>query len=176
MPYVHDLRCRVQGRRVFSRFYTARQHARRVLLDVPLYRQLDGHSCSFLAALAVIRHFAPQTPAREVLRAVAPSSSDGCGWQHLVRSLKWFGIKAEYKKRLGLRRLRRLTADGKPVIVTVEPECYGFDHWTVVRGVDLRTRRVHLTNFEQADADGSVAWATFRADWCPRGAGWVCEQ
>jgi hypothetical protein len=176
MPYVHDLRCRVRGRRVSSRFYTAWQTARPVMLDVPLYRQLDGHSCSFLAALAVIRYFAPQTPVMDVLRAVAPSSTWGRGWRHLVRCLKRFGIVAEYRERLGPRTLRRLTADGKPVIVTVEPEGYAGDHWTVVRGVDLRTRRVHLTNYEEADADGSMAWAAFLADWSPRGGGWVCEQ
>jgi hypothetical protein len=146
------------------------------MLDVPLYRQLDGHSCSFLAALAVIRYFAPQTPVMEVLRAVAPSSLWGCDWRPVVRCLKQFDIKAEYRERLGLRTLRRLTAAGTPVIVTVEPEGYAGDHWTVVRGVDLRTRRVHLTNYEEADADGSMAWAAFQADWWPRGEGWVCEQ
>src|SRR5688572_1449757 len=118
MPYVHDLRCRVRGRRVWSRFHTAWQAARPVMLDIPVYRQLDSHSCSFLAALAVVRYFAPQTPVLEVLRAVAPSSARGCGWQRLVRSLKRFGIVAGYRERLGPRTLRRLTADGKPVIVT----------------------------------------------------------
>src|SRR5262249_24528982 len=134
MPYVHDLKCRVRGRRVFSRFYTARQATRRVMLDIPLYRQWDSHSCSFLAALAVIRYFEPQTPRLDVLRAVAPSSTCGCGWRPLVRCLKRFGIAAEYRERLGLRTLRRHTAAGKPVIVTVWPEGYAGDHWTVVRG------------------------------------------
>jgi hypothetical protein len=161
---------------VFSRFFTAWQATRPVLLDIPLYRQWDSHSCSFLAALAVIRYFAPQTPVLEVLRAVAPSSSDGCGWRRLVRGLTQFGIVAEYRERLGLRTLRRLTADRKPVIVTVYPEGYAGDHWTVIRGVDFRTRRVHLTNYEEADADGSMPWSEFRRDWWPRGGGWVCEQ
>ena len=173
MPYVHDLRCRVRGRRVSSRFFTARQATRPVLLDIPLYRQWDSHSCSFLAALAVIRYFAPRTPVMDVLRA---SSTCGCDWRGLVDSLSQFGIVAKYRKRLDLRTLRRLTADGKPMIVTVYPEGYAGDHWTVIRGVDLRTRRVHLTNYEEADADGSMAWATFLSDWSPRGGGWVCEQ
>jgi hypothetical protein len=93
-----------------------------------------------------------------------------------VRCLKRFGIVAEWQERLGQRTLRRLTADGTPVIVTVEPEDYVCDHWTVIRGVDLRSRRVHLTNYEYTDADGTMAWASFRADWSPRGCGWVCGQ
>src|SRR5437763_60864 len=128
MPYVHDLRCRVLGKRIFSRFFTTWQATRPVLLDIPLYRQWDYHSCSFLAALAVIRYFAPQTPVLEVLRAVAPTSTGGCGWRRVVHSLNLFGIKAEYRERLGLRTLRRLTADQKPVIVTVWPEGYAGDH------------------------------------------------
>src|SRR3954447_7091691 len=106
MAYVHDLRCRARGRRLSSRFYTARQATRPVMLDMPLYRQLDGHSCSFLAALAVIRYFAPQTPVLEVLRAVAPSSTCGCDYRRLVRGLKRFGIVAKYRERLGPRTLR----------------------------------------------------------------------
>jgi hypothetical protein len=176
MPYVHDLSCRVEGKRVSARYHTAWQSARPAMLDIPLYRQLDYHSCSFLAVLAVIRYFAPQTPVMEVLRAAAPSSSSGLGWQHLVRCLKRFGIVAEWRERLGLQTLRRLTADRKPVIVTVEPEGYVCDHWTVIRGVDLRTRRVHLTYYEYTDAEGSMEWAKFQLDCSPRGCGWVCEQ
>jgi hypothetical protein len=165
MPYVHDLRCRVQGRRVSSRFYTAKEPAGAGMLDIPLYRQDDGHSCGFLATLAVVRYFAPQTPILEVLRAVAPSSVCECGRRHVVRCLKRFGIVPEYRERLGLRTLRRLIAHETPVIVTLWPEGYFCDHWTVVRGIDLRRRRVFLTNYGEvvADADGSMAWTAFLA-------------
>ena len=77
MPFVHDLRRRIRGRRVWSRFYTAGARARGAALAIPRYRQLDGHSCGFLAALAVVRYFAPRTPAAEVLNVWSPR---GGGW------------------------------------------------------------------------------------------------
>ena len=159
-----------------SRFYTASQAPQTGMLDIPCYRQLDGHSCGFLAALAVVRYFAPRTPVAEVLRAVAPSSAWGCGQGLVVRSLKRFGIAAEERARLGLRTLRRLIAAETPVIVTLWPEGYSCDHWAVVRGLDLRRRRVFLTNYGDvaADADGSMAWTAFLAAWHPRGVGLVC--
>ncbi len=143
------------------------------MLGIPRYHQLDSHSCSFLAALAVVRYFAPETEADEVLRVVAPSPAGGCGQRHLIRSLKCSGVAAVYRERLGRQRLHRLAAAGTPVIVTVWPEWYVCNYWTVVRGLDKAARRVFLTNYD---------WLTriwtgrdFLDIWEPRGVGLICE-
>jgi hypothetical protein len=176
MPYVHYLKCRVGGRRVSSCFHT-RQTECAGTLDIPLYRQLDGHSCGFLAALAVVCYFEPLTPPVDVLRSVAPSPVWGCGWRDIKRGLKHGGVTPAWHDRLGPRTLRRLIAGKMPVIVTLFPDGYLCDHWTVIRGLDLRSRRVFLTNPGEvpADPDGSMTWTEFSAAWRPRGAGWVCE-
>lgn len=174
MSYVHDLRCRVKGRRVSSGFYIARQAARPGVLDMPRYHQLDVHSCGFLAALAVVRHFAPRTPADEVLRVVAPSPDWGVSQPRLIRCLKRFGVAAVYREGLGPRTLHRLAAAGTPVIVTVWPEWYSCDHWTVVRGLD-KAGRVYLTNYDWLTKKGRMHWKDFREIWRPRGVGLVCR-
>jgi len=142
-------------------------------LGIPRYHQLDTHSCGFLAALAVVRHFAPKTGADDVLRVVAPSPASGCDQRHLIRCLKRFGVAAVYRERLGPRSLHRLAAAGTPVIVTVWPEWYGCDHWTVVRGLD-RAGRVFLTNYNWLTRNGSMDWKDFLDIWEPRGVGLVC--
>jgi Papain-like cysteine protease AvrRpt2 len=165
MPYVHRLRRLVRGAYASSRFYIAKQAARAGVIDIPRYHQLDDHSCGFLAALAVVRHFAPETEADEVLRVVAPSPTDGCDGKHLIRYLKRLGVAAVYRDDLGRQSLRRLTAARTPVIVTIEPEEYSCDHWTVVRGLDRTARRIFLTNpanaFPYAAADGSLPGRSF---------------
>ena len=175
MPYVHRLRRLVRGRYASSCFYVRRKRlAGTGVPGIPRYHQLDGHSCAFLAALAVVRHFAPETEADEVLRVVAPSPAGGCDQRHLIRCLKRFGVTAVYSEGLGRRRLLQLAAAGTPVIVTVWPEWYGCDHWTVVRGVD-RAGRVYLTNYDWLNKSGSIDWKEFLEIWQPRGVGLICR-
>jgi len=175
MPYVHRLRRLVRGSYASSCFYVKKKRPTGAGgLDMPRYHQLDVHSCGFLAALAVVRQLAPQTPAEEVLRVVGPSPACGCGQTRLIRCLKRLGVAAVYREGLGLRRLRRLAAAGTPVIVTVQPEWYECDHWTVVRGLDAADR-VYLTNYDWLTRNGSMAWRDFLDIWDPRGAGLVCR-
>jgi hypothetical protein len=171
----YRLERRVQGKRVSAHFLRQRLRSSAPrLLALPAYRQLDGHSCGFLAVLTVVRHFAPHVRPEEVLAAVRPSPSSGCSQRGVVTALRRFGVTAEYREGLGLRRLHRLTRNGTPVIVTVWPEEYGCDHWAAVRGVDLRNGRVFLTNYEYTDADGGMPWRVFAVHRFPRGGGIVC--
>jgi hypothetical protein len=166
MPYVHDLK--------LGRWVSARYWRESCDTGMPRYHQLDEHSCGFLAALAVIHHFAPQTPARKVLKAVAPSSTTGCDWRHLVRCLKSFGIAVTSRRRLGLRSLHHLLERRAVAIVTVWPEWSPCDHWSALRHVDVRRRRVFLSNYRYGDPDGGLGWDAFRALWCPRGEALLC--
>ena len=168
MPHVHDLQTRVQGRRVRSRFYTRKVESLNGVLDIPIYNQCDSHSCSFLAALAVAKYLNPGICNGQVLRAVAPTR-DGCGWRNVVRALTHFGIKADYWEDMDLPALRQLMIEKVPVIVTIYPDGYESDHWTVIRGV--RGRRIYLTNYEEE----SVTWSEFLDMWSPKGVGWVCH-
>jgi hypothetical protein len=179
MPYVHDLKCRIQGRRASSRFYIAKQATRTGLLSIPDYHQLDIHSCGFLAALAVVRHFAPETEVDEVLRVVAPDPG-GCDRERLIGCLKELGVTAVYHEGLSRRRLLQLAAAGTPVILTVKPEGY-WDHWTVVRGLDRAARRIFLTNlkileYEFAAANCSLPWKRFLDIWYDPGEALVCKR
>ena len=174
MPYVHRLKRLVRGSFASSCFYVKNKRPAAAALDIPRYRQLDDHSCGFLAALAVVRHFAPPTEADDVLRALAPSPAGGCGQRRLIRCLKRFGVTAVYREGLGRRRLFRLATVGTPVIVTVWPEWYGCDHWTVVRGLDGRGR-VFLSNYNWLSKNGSIAWKDFLDIWTPRGGGLICK-
>ena len=165
MPFVHQLRL---GRWVSARFYVSRQPHHRGALPIPRYVQMDYHSCGFLAALAVVRHFHPGTSADEVLRVLRPSTASGCDHKQLVRGIRRLGVEAVYRERLGPERLRGLILSGYPVIVTVWPDDYLCDHWTVVRGVV--GGRVLLTNY----GCGSLPWSEFAGVWYPRGCGLVC--
>jgi hypothetical protein len=90
------------------------------------------------------------------------------------------GVTAVYRGDLGPRSLRRLTAGGTPVIVTIWPDEYSCDHWTVVRGLDRAARRIFLTNpanaVPYAAADGSLPWKAFLDIWYDRGEGLVCKR
>jgi hypothetical protein len=181
MPTVHRLVLSVRGEPVAADFSEddcakLRQKASRRLLALPGYRQLDEHSCGFLAVLAVVHHFSPHVPSEDVLRVVRPSAANGCDQRRVVDSLRRHGVAAEYREGLGLRRLHGLMDRGAPVIVTMWPEWSACDHWTVVRGIDLDRERVFLTNYGPAADEGSMPWSQFVEDWYPRGGGLVCRE
>jgi hypothetical protein len=146
----------------------------RSLLGLPAYRQLDDHSCAFVAALTVARYFDPAVCPERVLAAVRPSPAWGCGHDQLVRALGTLGVAAPYRDGLDQTELLELAGRGTPVIVTVWMAEHGCDHWAVVRGIDRGRGRVHLVNYEHAGADGGLSWAAFDAVWCPRGGGLLC--
>lgn len=176
VPYVHNIRTRVHGRRASARFY-------RDLSPWPGVRrvhQLDGHSCGFLSALVVGQYFEPSLTARQVLDAIPkgwqPSPQWGISAHKLTRTLDKLGIDAQYKERLGWGKLHRLTEKGHPVIVSVQPEWYAVDHWTVIRRMKDHPRGVLLSNYDWLDSDGSISWYSFRSIWSPLGVGLVCRK
>jgi hypothetical protein len=143
---------------------------------MPAFRQLDDHSCGFVAVLAVVKHFAPRASAKGVLEAVRPSEEFGCGQPRVVEALRAFGVRARYRADLDLARLHGLLGEGTPVVVTVWPKGWVCDHWTVVRGTDLAARRVYLVNHADGTTRrGGMSWRAFRSVWSPCGGGLVCE-
>ncbi len=141
MPYVHRLRRLICGRYASASFYVRRKRAGRCPRHAPLppTRQPLVQLPRGPSGRPALRP--AWTPADEVLvrKYLVPSPADGCGQTHLIRCLKRLGVVAEYRDRLGPRTLHRLAAR-TPVIVTVWPEWYACDHWTVVRGLDRAGR------------------------------------
>jgi ABC-type bacteriocin/lantibiotic exporter with double-glycine peptidase domain len=114
--------------------------------SIPLknYKQQDPHSCGFVAALTVARHFNPDVSDREVLKAVRPLLNWGVNRVKLTKAIRSLGIKADFRKDLTIAKMRKHVKEGSPIIVSVWPAKWETDHWTVVQGfgADL----VHLTN------------------------------
>lgn len=113
-------------------------------MDLNNYRQRDVHTCGFVAALTVVHHFYPETPAKDVLAAVRPSLNWGVNYDKLMGALRKLGIDAEYRGDLVMDDLRTYVDQNVPVIVSVWPEEWMSDHWTVVWGFDDTV--IHLTN------------------------------
>lgn len=126
-------------------------------LDLPNYWQEDYHSCGFVAALTVARHLKLGASAQDVLKAVRPSINYGVDRYKLKAALEKLGVEAKYKKNLTVEKLRELVEAGTAVIVSVWPEGWYSDHWTVVQGFD--DEGVHLTNF------GTSTLEEFEAEW-----------
>src|SRR5947209_590538 len=146
---VYLLAREVQGQHFSAWFTGGRRLAReqtpdRQLLDLPAYRQLDDHSCGFVAALTITQYFDRDVRSEDVLAAVRPSVDSGCDQRKVVRALRRFGITTEYREDLDREALFSLAGQGLPVAVTVWLEEYGCDHWAVVRGIDLQQGRVYL--------------------------------
>jgi hypothetical protein len=114
-------------------------------LDLPNYWQEDYHSCGFVAALTVARHLKLDASAKDVLKAVRPSINYGVDRFRLIAALEKLGVKAKYRKNLTVEKLRELVEEGTPVIVSVWPDGWYSDHWTIVQGFD--DDGIHLTNY-----------------------------
>lgn len=152
--------------------FRAHQSPNRVRLAVPAYRQEDGHSCGFLAALTVVRYFHPEVDVRQVMDTIRPHHQGGCDQRRMFAVLKRFGVQAR-EQRMGCHGLFLQLCLGRPVIVTVWPESYGCDHWCVVRGLDRERLRVHLVNY---GSRRGMDWSRFYREWWPRGLGLVCRR
>ncbi len=137
------------------------------------YRQLDGHCCGFISVLTVVHYFDPGIRPLDVLKHVCCGPDTGVDHDIVVAALAQFGISAIYCDGLGKKRLRKLTEAGTPVIVTVWPDEWGTDHWTVVRSVNLDTNRVVLVNH---GPQCGMKWDDFTYEWCPHGGGIVCSK
>jgi hypothetical protein len=180
MPHIQT---RIEGRRRSARFRVERLREGRTSHPISRVHQLDEHSCGFLAALMVIRYFDPKASTYDVLAALLPSPLRGCSQREVICALSQFGIRARYRERLGWAGLQGLAKAGCPVIITIHPDEWLSDHWTVVRGLRDRSRRILLSNpaprgyeYEGLAKDGSMSWRNFTGIWCPRGAGLVCES
>jgi hypothetical protein len=101
-------------------------------------------------------------------------------WEELmIRGLARLGIDTEVHEGLRFRGLLRAIRERHPVIIDVEGDDWEIDHWTVVRGLSARSRRVWLTNMSSGDcpglrADGSLAWDELRQIW--GGYSLVCKS
>lgn len=176
MPFVHQIRTRVRGRRASARFWVERGGDH----PIPRVHQEDSHSCGFLAALTVAQYFHPSLTVRDVLNAIPlgwqPSPMWGLSPHKLTRTLTGLGVNCEDKEGLGWGRLLRSTREGHPVIVTVQPEWYECDHWTVISDMnEIMLRRITLSNYDR-QPDGYLSWHGFKKIWSPRGAAIVCKK
>ena len=113
-------------------------------LDIWNYAQQDGYSCGYVAALSVVHYYDPNVSAREVRRVVRPNPNWGVDRHKLVKALVKLGVDAELRTDLTIDVLREYVERGIPVIVSVWPEDWYSDHWTVVQG--FRGDSVYLTN------------------------------
>jgi ABC-type bacteriocin/lantibiotic exporter with double-glycine peptidase domain len=135
---------------------------------IPLknYKQQDTHSCGFVAALTVSHYFNPDTSAKDVMSAVRPTKSRGIDGKGMKRAVKQLGVKATYRSDLTIGKLRKYVERRVPVLVTIWPDDWSSDHWTVVQGFD--GNRVYLTNHK------SLSVKDFKREWFYPGQGFVC--
>jgi len=173
VPYLHDISTRIRGRRASLRYWIERAGR----FPIPRVHQEDEHSCGFLAALVVAQYFDPTVSARDVLAAVPknwlPSPTRGLSEYGVRKTLSRFRIECPNREGLGWRKLLRLTTEGAPVIVTVLPEGWDFDHWVVIRG--MTSRHVWVSNYAYAD-DGRLTRRQFSDMWYPYGEAMVCRR
>ena len=143
-------------------------------LALPNYWQEDYHSCGFNAALTVARYFNSKVPDKWVLDAIRPRLNSGTDNERMMRGLAMLGIGTRYREDMDQSSLYGLLAMGLPVIVTVWPDGWAGDHWTVVRA--MSARRVHLTNHY------SMSVEDFQYEWIEAweegdcGAGIICTK
>ncbi len=137
--------------------------------SIPLknYQQQDDHSCGFVAALTLSRHFDPTIPAPVVLKAVRPTKSAGVNEVQLAKALQEVGVATTYKTDLTISKLRKCVENGIPVLISVYPEAWSSDHWTIVQGFD--NEKVYLTNHK------SMSIAEFKKQWYVPGEGYLCK-
>lgn len=173
MPYVHNISTRIKGRRasLSCRFERGGR------FPIPRVHQQDSHSCGFLAALVVAQYFDPSVTIRDVLEALPinwlPGPTKGLSEYGVRFALKRFGIECPNRESLGWSKLLKLTMKGQPVIVTVLPEDWDYDHWVVIRG--MTSRHVWISNYHYAD-DARLTRRQFSEMWYHYGEGMVCRK
>ncbi len=140
-------------------------------LAIPSHYQLDDHSCAFVTALNVLKHYHPLTSPRELLGILQPHPGTGRDQGAVIRALRHFGVAASVRVGLGPRGIFNLLVRNSLVIVTVWPEGDECDHWCVIRGIDLVREKIFLVNHGQRRG---LTWRGFRDVWWPRGLGLAC--
>lgn len=137
-------------------------------LELPNYRQPDAHSCGFIAALTVVHYFNSYAPVEDVSLAIGPTKEQGCDRDRMVEALEKLNVKAEYANDLTIDKIEEYIGQDKPVIVTVYPENYSCDHWTVIRGIDKEKKVIYLSNYR------AMSLSSFKKEWYDPGEGLVC--
>lgn len=135
-------------------------HPRHIMgphLDLENYAQRDYHSCGFVAAMVVTHYYHPHIPTTDILRATAPLINSGVDRFKLIGALASLGVRPQYRDDLTISTLRRYVKQGVPVIVSVWPDDYESDHWTVVQG--FSGHMVYLVNHPALRA------AQFKVQW-----------
>ncbi len=178
-----NIQTRIGNRRTSAHFRIECDRTGGSPYPIPRVHQIDEHSCGFLAALTVVRYFDPAVPTRDVLKVLMPSPTRGCSQREMIRALKRFGIKAEYHEGLKWWDLVNTYWMGWSLIVTVWPEEWVSDHWTVVRRLEQQPCRVLLSNpaptgyeYDGLEEDGSLSWYDFNKVWWPKGAALICRK
>lgn len=136
------------------------------------YRQQDYYTCGYLAALTVVEYFRPKVDPKELLSIVQPIEGVGTERDNIVEGLNHFGISVLYKDDLTIPMLHLCVELGVPVIISVWPDGWVSDHWTIVRG--FSGRYAYLTNHY------AMNMGMFQREWIDNwedtdtGAGLVC--
>lgn len=143
-----------------------------IYLSLTNYEQQDSHSCAFIAALTVVRYLGLEVTDEEILKAVRPTTR-GVDGSELVTALEKLGINANYTENLSVAKLIDYTEQAIPVIISVWPDEWDTDHWTIVRGFD--DTHIHLVNHTR------LPYKLFKKQWIHNyedgsktGAGLVC--
>lgn len=121
-------------------------HIKGPSLKLTNYKQQDFHSCGFVAALTIARYYTPDVDDTKVLDAARASVNYGVNRSDMRKGLKKLGIHARHQLELTIPKLKNYLKRGIPVIVSVWPDQWEGDHWTIVQGIDEEKGRIHLTN------------------------------
>lgn len=144
-------------------------------LPLPNYRQQDNHSCGFLAALTVARYFDSTVCHKAVLEAIRPSLNYGTDNTKMLRGLAALGIGTRYREDMDASRVHGVLAMGLPIIVSVWPDGWSGDHWTVVQGFSTSLDKVYLTNhYTMSVSDFEYEWIEAWGE--ETGAGIICTR
>lgn len=139
------------------------------------YEQQDHYSCGFIAALTIVSYFKPGVYPKDVLSAVQCVDVEGTSRKKIITALDHFGIWAEYRDDMTISDLLSLIHFGLPVAVTVWPDGWKMDHWTVVEGFD-RKHNVHLINhYKMSPRDFWHEWVEPWGEEWKTGAGLICS-
>ena len=96
---------------------------------MPGYRQVRNYTCGYASALMVLRHYRPETNARELFDRLG-TGRDGTRQTAIVRELRASGLSANVRYDVDFTRLRTAIDRGKLVIGYL----HDIDHWVVLYG------------------------------------------
>ncbi|MCP4446084.1 MAG: hypothetical protein GY811_12165 [Myxococcales bacterium] len=101
-----------------------------VSLDMPMCKQLDGHSCGLEVVRCVLQYFGHRPSRAKLRNMLGTSPRHGTSEDAIQEVLEDFGLGSRVIADGKLSDLRRCIRDGEPVIVTVDEG----EHWLVVTG------------------------------------------